>query len=168
MRTATAIAATTGGLLLLAVTACSNSVAPPASISTAPASAAASGAAGPPDFAAYRDCMATNGVTVPNMEQGPPPSGLPIGVDKATFDAAQAACASLAPQDRPSPGAGPGTGPGTIDATALAAFASCLSDHGVTLASGADAIRQLDRTDPTVKAAMDICAPLLPVPAPSS
>lgn len=164
MRATTAVAATTGGLLLLAVTACSNSVAPPASISTAPASAAASGAAGPPDVAAYRDCMASNGVTVPNMEQGPPPSGLPIGVDKATFDAAQAACASLAPHGGP----GPGAGPGDIDATALAAFASCLSDHGVTLASGADAIRQLDRTDPTVKAAMEICAPLLPVPAPSS
>ena len=164
MRATTAVAATTGGLLLLAVTACSNSVAPPASISTAPASAAASGAAGPPDVAAYRDCMASNGVTMPDLQQGPPPSSLPQGIDQATFDAAQTACASLAPHGGP----GPGAGPGDIDATALAAFAGCLSDHGVTLASGADATRQLDRTDPTVKAAMDICAPLLPVPAPSS
>jgi hypothetical protein len=92
------------------------------------------------------------------------PGGLPEGVDQATFDAAQANCASLAPQRGP----GNGAGPGNIDATALAAFASCLSDHGVTLASGTDAVRQLDRTDPTVKAAMDICAPLLPVPAPAS
>ncbi len=164
MRATTAVAATTGGLLLLAVTACSNSVAPPASISTAPASAAASGAAGPPDVAAYRDCMASNGVTMPDLQQGPPPSGLPQDIDQATFDAAQTACARLAPHGGP----GPGAGPGDIDATALAAFAGCLSDHGVTLASGADATRQLDRTDPTVKAAMDICAPLLPVPAPSS
>ncbi len=164
MRTHTAMAATTGSLLLLVLTACGTSEAPPAVISAAPASLAASGVPGPPDIGAYRDCMATNGVTVPDMAQGPPPSGLPEGIDQTTFDAAQAACASLAPQGGPGSGAGPGTGPGDIDATALAAFASCLSDHDVTLASGADAIRQLDRTDPTVKAAMDACSALLPVP----
>ncbi len=164
MRTHTAMAATTGSLLLLVLTACGTSEAPPAAISAAPASLAASGVPGPPDIGAYRDCMATNGVTVPDMAQGPPPSGLPEGIDQTTFDAAQAACASLAPQGGPGSGAGSGTGPGDIDATALAAFASCLSDHDVTLASGADAIRQLDRTDPTVKAAMDACSALLPVP----
>jgi hypothetical protein len=158
------MAATTGSLLLLVLTACGTSEAPPAAISAAPASLAASGVPGPPDIGAYRDCMATNGVTVPDMAQGPPPSGLPEGIDQTTFDAAQAACASLAPQGGPGSGAGSGTGPGDIDATALAAFASCLSDHDVTLASGADAIRQLDRTDPTVKAAMDACSALLPVP----
>jgi hypothetical protein len=194
MRTTTTVATATGALLLLALSACggsAGSTAPSTATSAATSSAATSAAEnGPTGFAAYRDCMATNGVTLPDMGRGAPPSGMPTampsgappttapgggfpgsfpgglpeGVDQATFDAAQTACASLAPQRGP----GNGADPGNIDATALAAFASCLSDHDVTLAGGADELRQLDRTDPTVKTAMDVCAPLLPVPAPSS
>jgi hypothetical protein len=125
--------------------------------------------------------MAKNGVTLPDRGQGPaggaiptgaPPSGafegpgggfaLPDGVDQATFDSAQTACASL----RPAMGPG-GGGPPALDQTAVAAFKSCLGDHDVTVGSGDDWLTRLDRSDATVKAAMDTCAPLLPQPSAS-
>lgn len=162
-----------------------------AAVVSAPSNAALSGGAGAaPDFTAYRSCMADNGVTLPDLGQPPgaggagaPPSGmarglpsgmpsgapaaggfpgggfpgggLPDGVSQETFDAATAACADLAPQG------GPG-GPVTIDESALAAFASCLTDNGVTIPEGEDWMRSLDRTDTTVAAAFQTCAPLLP------
>ena len=106
------------------------------------------------------------------MPTGAPPSGgpgggfagaLPDGVDQETFDAAQAACASLAPQGgfgqrRPGDGA-------QIDATALAAYKSCLTDHDVVVADGDNWMASLDRSDKAVQAAMDTCAPLLPAPS---
>ena len=178
---------------VLALAACGGSN---AADSSSAASVATSGAAAPsgasasngrPDFTAYRDCMAKNGVTLPDFQQGGQrpsgapqgfpsgaPSGapgaggpggggpggfpLPAGVDQATFDKAQQACASLQPQF------GNGRGPAQIDATALAAFTSCLGDHGVTVPGGQDFMRQLDRTDPKVSAALKTCAPLLPAP----
>ncbi len=178
------------GALLLTLTACGGGSSAGTAASTAAASpaasAGASGAAsggGSDGFAAYRDCMAQNGVTLedfggPGGAQGAPPSGIPTGappsggpnglsqmplpdgVDQQTFDAAQQACASM----RPQMGQGGPGGPGAIDQTALAAFTSCLSDHGVTLASGPDGFRTLDRTDPDVQAALDTCAPLMPAP----
>ena len=156
-----------------------------ASGAAAPSGATASN--GRPDFTAYRDCMSKNGVTLPDFGQGGQrpsgapsafPSGapagapgaggpgaggpggfpLPAGGDQATFDKAQQACASVRPQF------GNGRGPGQIDATALAAFKSCLSDHGVTVPDGQDFMRQLDRTDAKVAAGLKTCAPLLPAP----
>jgi hypothetical protein len=149
--------------------------------------AGASGPGGPADFAAYRSCLADNGVTLPDMGVRPSgaapsgmpggpgaapsgmpggapgaggfPGGLPDGVDQATFDTAQKACASLAPQG----GRGMAGGP-RIDATALAAYKSCLTDHKVTVPDGDNWMATLDRSDATVKSAMDTCAPLLPVP----
>ena len=103
---------------------------------------------------------------MPSGGPGAFPGGLPDGVDQETFDTAQAACADLAPAFGPGRAGGP-VGSGTVDATAMAAFQSCLSDNGVTVAEGQDPIRDLDRSDPDVKAAMDTCSPLLPVPTPA-
>jgi hypothetical protein len=200
MRTPTILWSATGALLLLTLTACgggtSSSDSSSATVAATPA--AASGAAGGrPDFTAYRDCLATNGVTLPDGGQGGPagggfpsgvpsgfpsgfpsgdpgafpsggaPSGagpgggfpLPDGVDQATYDKAQAACASVRPSF------GPGGGRPAFDQTAVAAFKSCLSDHAVTVPDGDNWMQQLDRTDATVKSALDTCAPLLPQPS---
>jgi hypothetical protein len=195
MRTPTILWSATGALLVLTLTACgggtSSSDNSSGTVASTPAaSAAASGAAGGrPDFTAYRDCLATNGVTLPDGGQGGPagggfpsgvpsggpgafpsgaaPSGarpgggfpLPDGVDQATFDKAQAACASVRPSF------GPRGGRPALDQTAVAAFKSCLSDHAVTVPDGDNWLQQLDRTDATVKAALDTCAPLLPQPS---
>ena len=180
-------------LALLTLAACggsgsaSESSSAPAAAGSAAAASGATAPNGQPDFTAYRDCMSKNGVTLPDFGQGGqrpsgaptafpggPPSGapgaggpgaggaggfpLPAGVDQATFDKAQQACASLRPQF------GNGRGPGQIDATALAAFKSCLGDHGVKVPDGQDFMRQLDRTDTTVAAALKKCGPLLPAP----
>jgi len=92
------------------------------------------------------------------------PSGvLPSGVDASAFASANEACASLRPTG------GPGGGQGGIDQSALAAYRSCLSDHGVTVTGRLD---QLSTTDPTTSAALATCAPLRPTrsgsPAPTA
>lgn len=190
MRTPTILATTAGALLLVTLTACGGNSTTADSSAAAPAAtpAASGAAAGPPDFTAYRDCMAQNGVTLPDMGQPPaggamptgaPPSGMPAGappsgaaggpggfalpdgVDQATFDKAQTACASLRPT------MGGGRAPARLDETAVAAFKSCMTDHEVTIPSGDNWMTQLDRTDAKVKAAMDTCAPLLPQPGAS-
>lgn len=166
---------------LLALTACSTGS--PAGASTDPtpvmSSPPSAGASAAPDFAAYRDCMAENGITLPDMGALPTampsamPSGgpgtfpgqLPDGVEQETFDAAQAACAELAPTLDPRTAGGPG-GSRAVDASALTAFRSCLSDNGVELTADQDPMRDLDRSDPQVKAALDTCAPLFPAPVP--
>jgi hypothetical protein len=71
----------------------------------------------------------------------------PDGVDDATWQKAQTACASLRPSGR-----GPGGGNGRN-----AAFRNCLKDHGVTDTGG-----QLDRADATVKKALEACKVLRP------
>jgi hypothetical protein len=175
--TTTAALSIAGGLAaLLTLTGCGGDSSAEATVE----STAAAAPSGAPDITAYRDCMAENGVTLPDMGAPPtampsaessamPPGGpgafaggLPDGVDQATFDAAQAACADLAPVAGPG-GAG---GPVQIDESAVAAFRSCLADNGVEVADGQDPMRDLDRGDPTVKAALDTCSPLLPMPAP--
>lgn len=186
--TKAALSVVLGLATLTALTACaggSSAESAASATATSPsASAAAGGAAsgGPADgFAAYRDCMAQNGVTLQDFggPQGAPPSGMPTGmpsgappsggpngpgqmplpdgVDQEAFDAAQQACASVRPQFDQG-------GPGAIDQTALAAYSSCLSDNGVTVPSGPDGFRSLDNSDPDVQAAMDTCAPLMPTP----
>jgi len=117
--------------------------------------------------------MSDNGVTLPDFAGGggARPSGmpsgmpnmLPEGVDQETVDAAQTACASLAPQGGGFGERGPGDG-ARVDETALAAYKSCLTDHDVTVADGAEWLASLDRTDPTVQSAMGTCAALLPAP----
>jgi hypothetical protein len=181
-----------GAIAMVVLTACGGASSTAESASTTAltaASGAAAGAGTAPDFAAFRSCMADNGVTLPDMGQRPAggpngvapsgfpsgfpsgmpsggpgagrfPGGLPDGVDQATYDKATKACADVAPTfgaGRPGGGAAP-------DATALAAFKSCLSDHSVTVPDGDNWMSQLDRTDKATAAAMTTCAPLLPAP----
>ena len=167
-------------LSLLILTACSGGEDASSESAAPPATTAAGAQAGDdPGFTAYRDCMAENGVELQDFRgPGGRPSGapgpgdgtrgsgepfpLPQGVDQETFDAAQAACVGL----RPEFGSG-GRGPGgmSIDESALAAFRSCLEDHDVTLPEGDTPFRDLDRSDPAVQEAFDICQPLLPSPS---
>jgi hypothetical protein len=68
-------------------------------------------------------------------------------VDDATWEKAQAACASLRPSGRPG---------GRGDNGANAAYRNCLRDHGV------EPGRDLATTDPTVAKAMAACQVLRP------
>ncbi|MFF5290553.1 hypothetical protein [Paractinoplanes globisporus] len=128
------------------------------------------------EFAAYTECLQKNGVTITVPSRGPRPSGAgfpsgmprpsgsrgtggggfpgggggfqkPAGVDDATWQKAQEACASV----RPSFGGG-GRGNGMN-----AAFQNCLKDHGVTATDG-----RLDTNDATVKKALETCRVLQP------
>ena len=83
----------------------------------------------------------------------------PAGVDQATWDAAQQACASV----RPSFGAGGGA---ARDNGAAAAYLNCLRDHGLVASGGPN---RLNTADPAAAAATQACAPLRPSfgPAPS-
>lgn len=140
------------------------------------------GAGGNTAFAAYADCLKKNGVTITLPSGGPRnrpsggarPSGFPRptgsagqrgggfpggggfgkpdGVDDATWQKAQAACASLRPSGRPGGGNGGG---------ANAAYRNCLRDHGVTLGQG------LSTTDPKVATAMATCKVLRPTTTPT-
>jgi hypothetical protein len=145
-------------------------------------------------FQAYSDCLKKNGVTLPSFSPRNRPSGQPTarpsgsafrggfggglgasssppaGVSADAWAKAQQACASVRPSF--APGQGRPGGAGGIDATALAAYISCLKDHGVTVTGpGFGALRSLDRSNPTVAKALTTCAPLLPTrsaaPSPS-
>lgn len=76
-------------------------------------------------------------------------SNPPAGVDAATWQAAQQACASV----RPTGGASRGAG----NNSAFVAYRNCLSEHGVT--AGANTA---NTADPTVAAALKACEPLRP------
>jgi hypothetical protein len=84
----------------------------------------------------------------------------PAGVDQATWDSAQQACASTRPSFGPGGGAGRDNG-------AAAAYLNCLRDHGMSASTGPG---RLNSADPAVAAAIQACAPLRPTggPAPSS
>jgi hypothetical protein len=128
-------------------------------------------------FTAYTECLRTNGVTVTMPSGGPAgrpeggfPSGMPrpsgsggpggfrgglrkpAGVDDATWQKAQTACASVRPSGRPD-GGGRGNGMN-------AAYRTCLQDHGVTLGSSAPATG-----DPEVQQAIEACKVLAPDPS---
>ena len=85
--------------------------------------------------------------------------GKPAGVDDATWQKAQTACASL----RPSFQAGRG-GRGDGGGAANAAYRNCLQDHGVTMGGG------LNTTDPATQKALAACKVLRPtaIPTPTS
>ncbi len=150
-------------------------------------------------FQAYSDCLKKNGVTLPSFSPRNRPSGQPssrptarpsgsgfrggfgggfgsssappAGVSADAWAKAQQACASVRPSF--APGQGRPGGAGGIDATALAAYVSCLKDHGVKVTgTGFGALRSIDRSDPTVAKALSTCAPLLPTrsapPSPSA
>ena len=77
----------------------------------------------------------------------------PEGVDDATWQKAQEACASVLPTGGPRPGGGPS---GSRNRQGDAAYRNCLGDRGVDLAANPDT------TDPKVAAAMEACAVLRP------
>ena len=76
--------------------------------------------------------------------------GKPAGVDDATWEKAQTACASLRPSGGPGGGGGRGNG-------ANAAYRNCLQQHGVTLGE-----TPLNTADPAVKKAEETCKVLRP------
>jgi hypothetical protein len=79
----------------------------------------------------------------------------PDGVDDATWQKAQEACASV----RPSFGGGNRNGGNGMNA----AFRNCLKQHGVTATDG-----KLDTNDATVKKALETCKVLQPSATPSA
>jgi hypothetical protein len=81
----------------------------------------------------------------------------PEGVDDATWEKAQTACASL----RPSMGAGRG-GDNRGGNSANAAYENCLKENGVT------DVAKLDESDATVKKAVTTCSALKPSAAPGN
>lgn len=82
--------------------------------------------------------------------------GKPAGVDDATWQKAQAACASV----RPSFGAGQRGGGGN---GANQAYVNCLRDHGVQMGQG----QQQSSADPATKKALDACKVLRPTASPT-
>ena len=87
--------------------------------------------------------------------------GKPAGVDDATWQKAQTACASVRPSGGPGGG---GFGRGNGGGAANAAYRNCLQDHGVTLGGG------LSTTDPATQKALAACKVLRPtaIPTPTS
>jgi hypothetical protein len=79
--------------------------------------------------------------------------GQPAGVDDATWQKAQQACASVRPSGRP--GGGRGTG-------MIPAYRNCLQENGVTPGQGG-----LATDDPATKKAIEVCQVLAPSAAPS-
>jgi hypothetical protein len=148
-----------------------------------PATAATGGPGGDGAFSAYVECLNKNGVTItmpsggarsrpsgqprPSGSAGPrgggglPGGGMPggggfgkpDGVDDATWQKAQEACASL----RPSGGPGGGPGGGRNGGGRNAAYENCLKDNGVTATGG-----QLATADPAVRKAIEKCQVLRP------
>jgi len=157
---------------ILCAAACSGSSGKVAAASNASSPAPSSASGG--NFQAYRDCLSQHGVTLPTRPtnqsgdsnaSGSTRSGrgggggfngqfsAPPGVDQATFDAAQQACASLRPAG----------GPGGRGGAAGAAYRSCLADHGVTVPSTSSGgpPPSIDRNDPNFAAANQTCRALL-------
>ncbi len=133
---------------------------------------------------AFRDCMASQGVTLPQRtprstvpgETRPsftPGSGFPggggfggggFGARFATrpaglnvSDSKYAAAYNACKSKLPSFN---GNGGGFLNNSAFQAYFSCLKDHGVTI--DANNFRSINRSDPKVQAAMTTCRPLLP------
>lgn len=109
----------------------------------------------------FAECMSRNGVELPSPGGGPP-SGDPGQMDQSAFQAAQEACADLAPQGGPGGGGPGGDGPGGPPGGAfdVEALVECLRDNGVDVPEDAEAedLRSaLDLTDPDVQEAMQAC-----------
>jgi len=182
-------AAGTLSLGALLLTGCSSSS---ATTATAQPSASGS-ASGSAQFTAYRNCLSQHGVTMPTGRPGgggfsrnpsdrptggfsrnpsDRPSGRPGGNGGGGFggfggasadpsaQAALKACASLAPQGGFSGRGGASGGPG---GTALAAYTSCMKDHGITVPANGGA-RSVNTADPKTAAAYKVCKALLPTP----
>ncbi|SEK70248.1 hypothetical protein [Streptacidiphilus jiangxiensis] len=174
---ARARAAAAAGLIgasALLLSACGSSGSTNASGTQASPSSSARGAA----MQAYRTCLSQHGVNLPTGRPSGRPSGgygggngggygggggFGFGGASAnpTMQAAMQACASLRPKG------GFGGGRGGFNSTAMAAFTSCLKDHGVTLPT-TGGLRALNTTDPKTAAAYNTCKPLLPTRSPGA
>lgn len=121
--------------------------------------------AAPAGFQAYTDCLRQHGVIMasraPRTARPSPGTSRraggfgdqpPPGVDTATWEKAQQACASVRPSAGPRGGGTGGNGAAT-------AYRNCLADHGVTMG-------QFNSADPRTAAALATCAPLRPTGRP--
>jgi hypothetical protein len=137
-----------------------------------------------PDRPARSSTTVAGGTTGPSTSRTPrslpaggtrPSTTLPPGVDANALAAARQACASLMPTGPNGGGFG-----GGANGQAFQAYASCLKDHGVTVpdttattggtggggnGGGNGGLGNINRDDPTFKAADAICAPLRPTPS---
>jgi hypothetical protein len=119
---------------------------------------------------AFIQCMNSHGVPITSargLRGGSTSTTLPAGVTSAQFQQALQACRSQLP-----------TGGGNFQNNpAFAAYRNCLQLHGVTLPppgsstsssvpGGGQGFGGLDRTNPTVQAALQACAALRPAGGP--
>lgn len=169
----------------LSLAACGGSSSASTSTAKAGNSSGTGNQASAADMQAYRECLAKNGVSMPTppADGEASPSGQseqtpPSMPDQSTMQAAQKACADLAPAGGMNPGGAPGAG-----GQEMQAYTQCLTEKGVTLPdrsqSGAPPANPgsneagatqpsdrgpfgLDTSDPTVKAAVAACADVAP------
>jgi hypothetical protein len=120
---------------------------------------------------AYRDCLSQHGVNLPTARPtggfggGGGGGGFGFGGGASanpTMQAAMQACASLRPTG------GFGGGRGGFNSSAMAAFRSCMKDHGVTLPSNGGFRALNNTTDPKTAAAYNTCKPLMPTRSPGA
>lgn len=131
--------------------------------SSTASSGASTGAKAGGGQSAFLQCLRKNGLTLPagiptSGGGGQPPSGgqLPGGIGQGKGGKAFQACRKLAPA-----GFRPGGAGGS--ASAIAAFASCMKSHGVTLSgTGISALTSLSRQGGKTGKAFKTCQPLLP------
>ena len=165
-RTAVAMAAI--AVIALAASGCSGGSAKSVAVSaTTSTTAAPAGARG---GQAFTQCMKSHGVTITGvrgLRGGSTSTTLPAGVTAAQFQQALQACRGQLP-----------AGGGNFqNSPAFAAYRNCLTLHGVTLPQpgsstsssvpgGGGGFGGLDRTNPTVQAALQACAALRPAGGP--
>ena len=123
---------------------------------TIPSRGPRTGASGGPEGGFPSGMPRPSGSGFPGGGRGGVPGGggfqKPADVDQATWDKAEAACASV----RPSFGGGNRNGGNGMNA----AYQNCLKQHGVTATDG-----KLDTTNATVKKALETCKVLKPQPS---
>jgi hypothetical protein len=164
-------------IVALAASGCSGGSGKSVAVSATTTSSTTGGA---PSSQAFIQCMQSHGVAITSvrgLRGGTTPSSLPAGVTAPQFQQAFQACRSQLPTG----GAG---GQGFQNNPAFAAYRNCLMLHGVTLPQpgqragaggqststtapgggqgGGQGLGGLDRTNPTVAAALQACAALRP------
>jgi hypothetical protein len=145
---AAALLAVLASVVLAACGGSSSSTSSTASTSTSASTSTAGKAAGAAGsrFAALRECLQKNGITLPARKPGKRPSGgaggflgggggggftLPKGVTKAQYEAAIKKCGGSAGGGRFAGGAGGFSSPAAK--AALAKFATCMRENGVNV-----------------------------------
>jgi hypothetical protein len=131
-------------------------------------------------FQKYQACLKDNGVTLPNRGArgngggggngyGPPAGGPGAGAgggfaDNPKLAAAVKACAKLRPQGLGAGRGGPGGARGQQSIKAFTPYLDCLKAAGldVKVADGFNALRDLERDDPKVQAALASCRSKIP------